>query len=365
MTTTDPAATTVIGERALRTHLERMLEVLGAPAADAAVVADNLVEADLRGVDSHGSHLMALYFGRVRGGHLRPVTQVRTLRDDGSTVRLDAGLGFGQIGGVTAVDLAVERAQQYGVATVSIRELTHLGALAYYTMRASGAGCFAMAFQNGAMIVPPFGGTTGLFSTNPFSYAVPAGDHPDVVYDIATTAAAGNKILLARKRGDESIPQGWANDEHGHPTTDPQQAAISQLQWFGGHKGFGIGFLVEIMAGLLADSSFGRTENSESELTGWDRIAKGASFVVLDVTRFLPLDTFRAHVDRLIDDVHASELAPGYERVAVPGELEAERRAHRLARGHPAPERAGGRARHHGRRARLPTVVPLTAAREE
>jgi len=338
VTTTQSSATTLVREADLRRHLERMLGALGAPDDQAQVVADNLVEADLRGVDSHGSHLMALYFGRVRGGHLRPVTEVRTLADEGSTVRLDAGLGFGQIGGVAAIDLAVERAHAHGVSTVSIRELTHLGALAYYTMRASAAGCFAMAFQNGAMIVPPYGGTTALFSTNPFSYAVPAGDHPDVVYDIATTAAAGNKILLARKRGDDSIPEGWANDEAGYPTTDPQRASMAQLQWFGGHKGFGIGLLVEIMAGLLADSCFGSTEHSESALTGWDRIAKGASFVVLDVTRFLPLDAFRAHVDRLIDDVHASEVAPGHERVVVPGELEAERRAERLERGIPLPD---------------------------
>jgi LDH2 family malate/lactate/ureidoglycolate dehydrogenase len=337
VTTTDSSATTLVAEAALRSHLERMLEVLGAPDDQARVVADNLLEADLRGVDSHGSHLMALYFGRVRGGHLRPVTRVTILADDGSTVRLDAGLGFGQIGGVAAVDLAVERARVHGVATVSIRELTHLGALAYYTMRASAQGCFAMAFQNGAMIVPPYGGTTGLFSTNPFSYAVPAGEHPDIVYDIATTAAAGNKILLARKRGDASIPEGWANDDDGYPTTDPQRASMSQLQWFGGHKGFGIGLLVEIMAGLLADSSFGSTEHSESALTGWDRIAKGATFVVLDVSRFLPVDTFRARVDQLVDDIHASQLAPGCDRIVVPGELEAERRAHRLTTGIPLP----------------------------
>ena len=194
-----------------------------------------------------------------------------------------------------------------------------------------------MAFQNGAMIVPPFGGTTSLFSTNPFSYAVPAGTHPDIVYDIATTAAAGNKILLARKRGDVAIPEGWANDEHGYPTTDPNAASMAQLQWFGGHKGFGIGLLVEIMAGVLADSSFGATEHSDSDLTGWDRIAKGASFVALDVSRFVPVDRFREHIDRLIDDVHASALAPGADRILVPGELEAERHAHRLAHGIPLP----------------------------
>ena len=320
---------------ALRGHLERLLGALGAPDAQAAVIADNLVEADLRGVDSHGAHLMALYTGRVRSGHLRPETVVSTLADRGSTVLLDGGIGFGQVAAVAAVDLAIERAREHGTAVVAVREITHVGALGYYTMRASAAGCFAMAFQNGGTIVPPFGGTTGLFSTNPFSYAVPAGRHPHVVYDVATTAAAGNKILLARKRGDASIPEGWANDEDGYPTTDPQLASISQLQWFGGHKGFGIGLLVEIMAGVLADSSFGTTEHSASELTGWDRLAKGASFVVLDVSRFLPLDSFRAHVDQLIDDVHASARAPGVDRILVPGELEAERRAERLAHGIP------------------------------
>ena len=224
------------------------------------------------------------------------------------------------------------------MATVSVRELTHLGALGYYTMRASAQGCFAMAFQNGGMVVPPFGGTTSLFSTNPFSYAVPAGSAPDIVYDVATTAAAGNKILLARKRGDASIPEGWANDEHGVPTTDPHAASIRQLQWFGGHKGFGIGLLVEIMSGLLADSSFGATENSDSELTGFERVTKGASFVVLDVGRFLPVDEFRARVDQLIADVHASALAPGTERIYVPGEIEAERRDQRRRDGIPLPD---------------------------
>ena len=336
MTDVDEAVV-VIGAPVLRAQLERMLRALGVPEDQAVVVADNLVEADLRGVDSHGAHLMALYFGRVRGGHLRPETKVTTLDDQGATVRLDAGLGFGQVAGVAAMDLAVERAQQHGIATVTVRELTHLGALAYYTLRAAEAGFIAFAFQNGATIVPPYGGTTSLFSTNPFSYAVPAGVEPPVVYDIATTAAAGNKILLARKRGDATIPAGWANDDRGVPTTDPQAASVFQLQWFGGHKGFGLGMLVEIMSGLIADSCFGTFEHTDSELTGRDRIAKGCGFIAIDVTRFLPLDEFRARVDRLIADVHASELAPGTERIYVPGEIEAQRRAARVRDGIPLP----------------------------
>ena len=183
------AETTLVREASLRAQLERMLGALGVPADQAVTVADNLVEADLRGVDSHGAHLMALYNTRVTKGHIRPVTEVTVTEDRGSTVLLDGHLGFGQVAGVAAMDLAVERAREHGVATVAIRELTHLGALAYYTMRAAAAGFLALAFQNGATIVPPFGGTTSLFSTNPFSYAVPTGEHPTIVYDIATTAA--------------------------------------------------------------------------------------------------------------------------------------------------------------------------------
>jgi LDH2 family malate/lactate/ureidoglycolate dehydrogenase len=325
----------LVPEPVLRAQLERMLAALGTPADRAAVVADNLVEADLRGVDSHGANLMALYHQRVTSGHLQPGAPITTIDDRGSTVRLDGGLGFGQVAGVTAVDLAIERAAEHGIATVTVRELTHLGALAYYTMRAAERGFVAMVFQNGPPVVPPFGGTTGVFSTNPFSYAVPAGVHPPIVFDVATTAAAGNKILLARKRGDATIPEGWANDEEGRPTTDPHAASVFQLQWAGGHKGFGLAMLVEIVAGVLADSCFGTFENTASELAGRDRIAKGAGFVVLDVTRFLPLDEFRRRVDALVADVHASELAPGRERIYVPGELEAERRARRLRDGIP------------------------------
>lgn len=329
------AETVLVTAAALRAQLERLLGALGVPVDQATIVADNLVEADLRGVDSHGAHLMALYHGRVTGGHIRPVTEVTVTDDRGSTALLDAHLGFGQVAGVAAIELAMERAREYGVATIAVRELTHLGALAYYTMQAAAQGFLAMAFQNGATIVPPFGGTTSLFSTNPFSYAAPTAAHPTIVYDIATTAAAGNKILLARKRGDASIPEGWANDEHGNPTTDPRAASVYQLQWFGGHKGFGIGMLVEIMSGLLASSCFGFREHTESELHGKDRVAKGATFVVLDVERFMPVDEFRRRADQLIDDVHASALAPGVDRIYVPGELEAHRRDTRTRDGIP------------------------------
>jgi LDH2 family malate/lactate/ureidoglycolate dehydrogenase len=190
---------------------------------------------------------------------------------------------------------------------------------------------------------------TQIFSTNPFSYALPTLEEPVVVYDIATTTVAGNKVILAKKRGDATIPEGWANDEDGNPTTDTQKASPMHLQWFGGHKGYGIALLVEAMAGVLARSCFGRTERTAATAAGRDRVAKGYMFITIDPSRFAlpgasgadaadgdgPGDDFRRDVDVLIRDLHACEPAAGSAGVLVPGELEHRRRATRLAEGIP------------------------------
>ncbi len=324
-----------VGAEALRTFAANVLVGLGAELPTAELVAESLVDADLRGIESHGVHLLELYASRIASGQIDPRAVVRVVDDRGSVVHLDGGLGFGQPCGMRAIDLGIERSRERGLMSVLARETTHLGALGYYTRRAAEAGCVALAFQNGPAIVPPFGSTTPLFSTNPFSYAFPTADEPPVVFDIATTAVAGNKLLLAKKRGDATIPAGWANDDDGRPTTDTELASVRQLQWFGGHKGFGIGFLVELMAGVAAGSSFGRTEHTASPIVGAERVAKGFQFVLIDAERFMPATEFRARVDALIRDVHASTPAAGFDRVYVPGELEHLTRERRLASGVP------------------------------
>jgi len=327
----------LVSAERLRTLLAGILEGLGVSAARAAVVAELLAEADLRGVDSHGSHLMALYVSRIRSGHLRPDAEVTVLADDGATVHLDAGLGFGQVAGLRAASVATERAGQFGTAVVAVREATHLGALASYTSRVAEAGRICFCFQNGPTLVPPYGGVTATFSTNPLSYAIPTGREPMVVFDIATTTVAGNKLLLAKKRGDERIPEGWANDERGRPTTDTQAASVRQLQWFGGHKGFGLGLLVELLGGVLAGSSFGHSEHTSSPLHGDDRIAKGFVLMTIDPSRFLPIDEFRRRVDALVVEVRTSERAEGVDRIWLPGEPEHHRRLERERDGIPLP----------------------------
>ena len=311
------------------------LTTLGVPTGDAGKVAEVLVEADLTGVDSHGVHLLLMYAERLRSGQILPAAEVQVIDDSGSTVWLDAGLGMGQVAGLRAVELVVERALAHGVATVSVREGTHLGALGVYTRRVAEQGVVCLCVQNGPTVVPPYGGVTPMFSTNPFSYAIPTDRRPTVVYDIATTTVAGNRLLLAKRRGDPSIPEGWAGDEQGRPTTDTEAASVWNLQWFGGHKGYGLGFLVEVLAGVLAGSSHGRTEHTASDGHGRGRVAKGFTFVGIDPERFIGRDELRRRTDELIDDVCGSEPAAGTDRIVVPGMFEAERRDQRLRDGIP------------------------------
>lgn len=326
---------TLVPAAALRDYCARILEGLGVPPDQAGVVAESLIEADLRGVESHGVHLMVLYADRLRGGHLLPHTEVTVLRDEGASALLDGGQGLGQISGRAAVDLAVAKARAFGVGSVAVRNSSHLGALGWYTMRGAEAGCVTLAAQNGPPFVPPFGSIDGVFSTNPMSYAVPAGAEPMLVLDMATTAVAGNRVLLAQKRGDATIPEGWSNDAQGRPTTDPAQASVKHLQWFGGYKGYGIALLIEVLAGVLTGASFGLVDREPGALRGFDRVTRGYLFVALDPSHYGPMDAFRADVDRLVADIHASTPAEGVERVLVPGELEHHRRIDRLEHGIP------------------------------
>ena len=323
-----------VDAEALRQYTANIFVGHGVPVDHARIVADNLVDADLRGVESHGVNLVSLYCTRLDTGVMQPRTVVTVEKDDGTTAMLHGGLGLGQVAGAQAMAMAIAKAKEHGTAAVGVRESTHLGALAYYTERAANAGCCAIAVQNGPTMVPPFGGRTGIFSTNPFSFAAPAGEEYPLVLDMATTAVAGNRIILYRKKNQE-IPDWWATDADGNKTTDPHKASLDHLQWFGGYKGFGIAMMVEILSGVLMNSSFGRTELTEATAHGKARVAKGYLFLVVDVNRFLPEATFRTYMDTLIRDIRSCEPAKGVDRIYVPGEIEHLRKAERVRDGIP------------------------------
>jgi LDH2 family malate/lactate/ureidoglycolate dehydrogenase len=323
-----------VGPERLTAFVERVLQALGVPDDDAATVAGILVEADLRGVESHGVTRLAGYASMIRAGLLNPKPSVRTLRDTPTTAMLDGDMGFGMVVAKRAMELAIAKARAQGVGAVTARNITHTGMIGFYTMMAAREGLVGLALNNGPAIVPPFGGRTPTYATNPFSAAFPAGEEAPIVLDMATTVVAGGKLRLAAKKG-RRIPPDWALDRRGLPTTDPEEALLRGfLQWAGGYKGFGLATVVEVLGGVLSGGRFG-TDVPPLRVFGRDPLVTSGFYLALDVERFMPLAEFRARVDRLVRQVRASRRAPGVRRIQVAGEPESRRRAERARLGVP------------------------------
>lgn len=325
--------TTVNPDR-LRDLVRRLFAARGVPDEDAATVAEVLVEADLRGVESHGCTRVAGYLSMMKLGLLNPRPKVEVLRDTPSIAMLEGDQGFGIVVARRAMQLAMDKALQVGVACVTARNVTHTGMIGFYPMMAARAGLIGLAMNNGPKILPPFGGRTPTYATNPFAAAFPAGEREPIVLDMATSIVAGGKLRLAAKKA-APIPPEWALDRAGRPTTDPQEAIFHGfLQWAGGYKGFGLATVVEVLGGVLSGGLFG-SDVPAMKAFGQEPLVTSAFYLAIDPGQFMDLEEFRARVDRLIGMVKDSERAAGVEEVYIAGEIESRCRAERLKTGIP------------------------------
>lgn len=322
----------------LRAFSAQALERAGLRPADAAVTADGLVAADLRGVHSHGALRLGIYIDRIRAGSINPGAELDIVRDSGATVTADAQAGPGIPMAVRAMDLAIARAKEQGVAIVAVRNSNHCGMLAYYALRALPEGCIGIAASNGDSLVAPWGTRTKFLGTNPVAVAVPAAAEPPVVLDMATSVAAHARVKGAADRG-ESIPADWAVDSLGRPTTDPTQALAGALMAFGGFKGSGISILIDLMAGILPG---GRSGPEIVPL--YQRLDEpqgvGHLFAALLVEAFGSLEAFTRRVDETARRIRALPPAAGVSRVFLPGEQEYLRAIEYESRGIPLPSDA-------------------------
>jgi LDH2 family malate/lactate/ureidoglycolate dehydrogenase len=308
----------------LRAFAGAVLQTTGVPAPDAAVVAETLVEADLRGVHSHGVTLLSLYVKRLRAGLVRARAQMTIVAEGPAFAVLDAHNSLGQVAGVRAMDLAIRKARESGVAVVGVAHSTHFGAAAYYALRAAAQNMIGVAITNTLPLMPPVGGAQPVVGNNPVAYAIPARRFPPVVLDIATSVVARGKVRGAMGRGDR-IPLGWGTDRRGVPTDNPEEVMDGgMLLPVGGHKGFGLAMIFDILCGPLTGASWsaGTAGLALPEHARPQDI--GHIFHALDVGRFRPLRAFQDEVDRYIDTVHAAPRAPGVDRLYVPGEIEVE-----------------------------------------
>jgi LDH2 family malate/lactate/ureidoglycolate dehydrogenase len=297
-----------------------VLSALGVPSADSQLVSDSLVTADLWGHPSHGVLRLPWYAARLRSGVMKPVTDPQLVSDLGAVAVLDGDDGVGQVLADRACTLAVERAQIHGVGVVAVRNSNHFGTAAYWTRKMSASGCIGILTTNGSPAMAPWGGTEKTVGANPWSIATPGGSHTPVVLDIANTSVARGKIYAAAQRG-EAIPDTWATDEDGEPTTDPEVAIDGLLAPMGAHKGYAISFLMDVLSGVLTGSGY--TKDVAGPYVP-DRPSRcGHMVLALRVDAFLPDAQFGDRIDDLIARTKAVPLAAGISEIFYPGEIEA------------------------------------------
>jgi L-2-hydroxycarboxylate dehydrogenase (NAD+) len=314
-----------------RTLAVSILAALGAPADEAAIQAEQLVEADLRGHASHGIQRLPLIVDRIRNGVTVPGAQIEVNWQTPTVASIDAGRGLGPVVALRVVELISVRARETGIAVAAVRNNNHLGMLGPYVEALARRGQLGLAMTTSEALVHPFGGRKAMVGTNPLAIAIPA-DPDAFVLDMATAEVSMGRILAHLNRG-EPIPSGWALDEQGAPTTDPEAAARGSISPFGGAKGYGLGLAIELLVGALTGSAVGRAVRGTLDATAVCN--KGDLFVCLDPSA-LGLPEVAASVTPYLREIREDSDGAG-TCVTVPGDRCRVRRRERLERGVPIP----------------------------
>jgi len=312
------------------------LKKLGVNGEDAKVIANCLVKADLLGMSSHGVFRLPTYLKRVKLGLIKLDSTIEIIRETPSVVVLNGGMRFGQIVGVKAMNLAIEKAQNGDLGFVSVFNSNHFGITSYYSMIALKHMMIGIVISNTNPAMAPWGGTKKLLGTNPLSVAIPAGEERPIILDIAMSKVARGKIRLAAEKGEE-IPEGWAIDESGHPTTDPFAALRGSLLPIGGPKGSGLSLVVDILSGLLSGGSIGREVRSMYDMSGPSRTCH--TMMAINIESFVPTQHFKDRIDKMIKNIKSSPCALGVSEVFLPGEMELKTEEKRLKEGIPFDEK--------------------------
>lgn len=310
---------------------------VGFAEADAATAARLMTRADLSGADAHGIFRLPMYVERIEAGGMAPRPEIVVNRTGPSVALVDGGNGLGHLVMNRAVDTAMEMARETGVGWVGVRRSNHAGPAALYVEGPAAAGMAAIySVVASSNHMAPWGGAEALLGTNPIAFGIPAGNEPDVILDIATTVVSYGTVKAQLMNG-RPIPEGWLVDPAtGAPVVDAAGVAGSLLLPIGGYKGSGLAFALGLLAGPLNRAAFGRDVVDFNA----DRATEtntGHFVVVIDVARFLPLDAFRAEVDRHIADFRVAKALPGWPPVRLPGEARASRITERTRDGIPIP----------------------------
>ena len=306
----------------------------GVPAEIAHRVAESLVESNLMGHDSHGVIRVPQYVEMLGDGRINPRAEPRVVRETASAAVVDGGWQFGQVAARHAMDLAVTKALRSGVAVIQLYQSGHVGRLGEYAAQALAQGMVGLVTTNnhgGGQVLSPFAGIARRLSPSPIAIAVPGGPEFPIVLDMTTSVVAEGKVRVKRARG-EKLPEGWIFDAQGRPSTDPAdfygppEGSLASLGGAAGYKGFGLAFMIDILSGALGGA--GCSHADPPPLRG-----NGVLLQAIHPEAFGATESFSREVAALVAYVKSSPVAPGFDRIRIPGEVEHEAKRKRLSGG--------------------------------
>jgi LDH2 family malate/lactate/ureidoglycolate dehydrogenase len=305
----------------LRDLVVCLLQAANYPGARARLVADSLVDADMRGVASHGVTRVRIYTKRALVGIVDPSAEPRVVNGRRAGRLVDAMNAPGHVGADTAVREAINGAAELGLCVVGVRNSNHCGTLSYFLRQIAAAGYVGLAASNGPAVMAYFGGRSRAVGTNPLGYAIPRSDGPPIILDMATSNAARGKIIQMARSGEGEVPEGWAVDTEGRITTDPVEAIAGAVLPFAGPKGSGLAMGAELLCGTLLSGVTGSRIGDMYE--HWDRPQQvGHIFFALDPDCWVGREAFDKNVGAFVREVKSLQPAAGHTQVYLPGELE-------------------------------------------
>lgn len=316
---------------ALHDFSAAVLEVAGVPSDDAALAADVLVAADLRGIDSHGVARLRGYFEALRSGEINATPELRVVRETLTTATVDADNGLGLVVGPWANEIAMDKALDAGSGWVAVRNSNHFGIAGYYVLEALERDLIGWAMTNSSALVAPIFGIGRMLGTNPLAIAFPGLEEPPIVIDLATSVVAFGKIEIAMRKG-LPIPEGWAIDAAGRPTTQPEAVydggallPVGSTRELGGHKGYALSMMVDVLSAVLSGANWGPFAPAfviAQTPPGTVGVGIGHFFGALRIDGFIDPDEFKRQVDHLVRTFRAAPAAPGTDGPLVPGDPE-------------------------------------------
>ena len=308
-----------------------LFEAAGVPSDEAQIVSESLVKSNLAGHDSHGVIRIPQYIALLKKGDIVPGAKVEVVKENPNTAVLDGNWGFGQVTARKAMKLAIDKAETNFLSSVTMSRSNHVGRLGEYPVMAAKrnmVGMIAVNNHGAAQCMAAWGGIERRLSPNPMAISMPTGTDDPVLLDITTAVVAEGKVRVKRNRGEE-LPEGCIIDAKGNPSTDPNDfykgGAILPFGGVVGHKGYGLGFVLDILAGALSGAGCSRADAP--------RFGNAVFIMVINIENFMDAEGFKEHVDGLIEYVKSSPKMPGINEILFPGEIEAKERKKRLESG--------------------------------